>query len=171
MATGSRSLLTAQTAPSARAIALSLLVESVKSEEGVDVLLDRALARCSFDSRERALTVELTYGVLRRLATIDWRLEPVLDKPLLRLPVAVQMILRLGAYQLLFLDRIPQSAAVNESVNLSRACTPALGRDWSGFVNAVLRALLRDPVPPWRMMRRKPWRYGIRSQAGSVVDG
>jgi 16S rRNA (cytosine967-C5)-methyltransferase len=152
MATGSRSLLTAQTAPSARAIALSLLVESVKSEEGVDVLLDRALARCSFDSRERALTVELTYGVLRRLATIDWRLEPVLDKPLLRLPVAVQMILRLGAYQLLFLDRIPQSAAVNESVNLSRACTPALGRDWSGFVNAVLRALLRDPVPPWPSM-------------------
>ena len=152
MASGSRSLFTAQTAPSARAIALSLLVESVKSEEGTDVSLDRALARCSFDSRERALTVELTYGVLRRLATIDWRLEPVLDKPLLRLPVAVQMVLRLGAYQLLFLDRIPQSAAVNESVNLSRACTGTLGRDWSGFVNAVLRALLRYPARPWPSM-------------------
>lgn len=152
MASGSRSLFPAQTAPSARAITLSLLVESVKSEEGVDVLLDRALARCSFDSRERALTVELTYGVLRRLATIDWRLEPVLDKPLLRLPVAVQMVLRLGAYQLLFLDRIPESAAVNESVNLSRAFTSTLGRDWSGFVNAVLRALLRHPVQPWPSM-------------------
>ena len=152
MASGSRSLLTAQTAPSARAIALSLLVESVESEEGVDILLDRALARCSFDSRERALTVELTYGVLRRLATIDWRLEPVLDKPLLRLPVAVQMVLRLGTYQLLFLDRIPQSAAVNESVNLSRAFAGTLGRDWSGFVNAVLRALLRYPAQPWPSM-------------------
>ncbi|HKO31253.1 MAG TPA: 16S rRNA (cytosine(967)-C(5))-methyltransferase RsmB [Nitrospiraceae bacterium] len=152
MASGSRSLITAQTASSARAIALSLLVESVKSEEGIDVLLDRALARCSFDSRERALTVELTYGVLRRLATIDWRLEPVLDKPLLRLPVAVQMVLRLGAYQLLFLDRIPESAAVNESVNLSRAFSPTLGRNWSGFVNAVLRALLRYPAPPWPSM-------------------
>ena len=152
MASGSRSLFTGQTTPSARSITLSLLVESVKSEEGVDVLLDRALARCSFDSRERALTVELTYGVLRRLATIDWRLEPVLDKPLLRLPVAVQMVLRLGAYQLLFLDRIPESAAVNESVNLSKACTPTLGRDWSGFVNAVLRALLRHPVQPWPSM-------------------
>ncbi|MFI5224574.1 MAG: transcription antitermination factor NusB, partial [Nitrospirales bacterium] len=76
MASGSRSFFTAQTAPSARTIALSLLVESIKSEEGVDVLIDRALARCSFDDRERALTVELTYGVLRRLATIDWRLEP-----------------------------------------------------------------------------------------------
>jgi 16S rRNA (cytosine967-C5)-methyltransferase len=152
MASGSRSLLTAKTVPSARSIALLLLVESVKSEEGIDVLLDRAFARCSFDSRERALTVELTYGVLRRLATIDWRLEPVLDKPLLRLPVAVQMVLRLGAYQLLFLDRIPESAAVNESVNLSKACTSTLGRDWSGFVNAVLRALLRYPVQPWPSM-------------------
>ena len=152
MASGSRSFFTAQTAPSARAIALSLLVESVKSEEGVDVLLDRALAQCSFDNRERALTVELTYGVLRRLATIDWRLEPVLDKPLPRLPVAVQMVLRLGAYQLLFLNRIPQSAAVNESVNLARAIAGTLGRDWSGFVNAVFRALLRRPPQPWPSM-------------------
>jgi 16S rRNA (cytosine967-C5)-methyltransferase len=152
MASASRSLFTTQTAPSARAIALSLLVESANSEEGVDVLLDHALARCSFDSRERALTVELTYGVLRRLATIDWRLEPVLDKPLLRLPVAVQMTLRLGAYQLLFLDRIPQSAAVNESVNLARAFAGTVGRDWSGLVNAVLRGLLRRPPHPWPSM-------------------
>ena len=152
MASGPRSLFTAQTASSARAIALSLLVESDKSEEGVDVLLDRALARCSFDSRDRALTVELTYGVLRRLATIDWRLQPVVDKPLLRLPVAVQMVLRLGAYQLLFLDRIPQSAAVNESVNLTRAFASTVGRDWSGLVNAVLRSLLRHPLEPWPSM-------------------
>ena len=152
MASGSRSLFTTQTALSARAIALSLLVESDKSEEGVDVLLERALTQCSFDSRERALTVELTYGALRRRATIDWRLEPVLDKPLLRLPVAVQMVLRLGAYQLLFLDRIPQSAAVNESVNLAKAFTGTVGRDWGGFVNAVLRALLRHPPEPWPSM-------------------
>lgn len=152
MASGSRSFFTAQTVPSARAIALSLLVESVKSEEGVDVLLDRALARCSFDDRERALTVELSYGVLRHLATIDWRLEPVLEKPLPRLPVAVQMVLRLGAYQLLFLDRIPESAAVNESVNLAKAFAGSVGRDWSGLVNAVLRALLRHPPQPWPSM-------------------
>ncbi|MGH7147461.1 MAG: 16S rRNA (cytosine(967)-C(5))-methyltransferase RsmB [Nitrospiraceae bacterium] len=156
MTSGARSLFTTKAASSARAIALSLLVESVKSEEGVDVLLDCALARCSFDSRERALTVELTYGVLRRLATIDWRLEPVLDKPLLRLPVAVQMVLRLGAYQLLFLDRVPQSAAVNESVNLARAFAGTAGRDWSGFVNAVLRGLLRHPLQPWPGMDHDP---------------
>jgi 16S rRNA (cytosine967-C5)-methyltransferase len=156
MASGSRSLFTTQTAPSARAIALSLLVESVKCEEGIDILLDRALAPCSFDSRERALTVELTYGVLRRLGTIDWLLEPVLDKPLPRLPVAVQMLLRLGAYQLLFLDRIPQSAAVNESVNLAKIFAGTVGRDWSGFVNAVLRGLLRHPPQPWPRVDQDP---------------
>jgi 16S rRNA (cytosine967-C5)-methyltransferase len=134
---------------SGRAIALFLLVDSVKSEDGIEVLLDRALERCSFDSRERALTMELTYGVLRRLATIDWRLEPVLDKPLPRLPIVVQMLLRLGAYQLLFLSRIPPSAAVNESVKLARAMAGILRRDWSGFVNAVLRAFLRHPLRPW----------------------
>ena len=149
MASRSRSIFSPQTAPSARAVALSLLVQSLDSEDGVDVLLERALAQCSFDSRERALTVELTYGVLRHLAVIDWRLNPVLDKPLLRLPVAVQMVLRLGAYQLLFLDRIPQSAAVNESVNLAKAFTGTVGRNWSGFVNAVLRAFLRHPPEPW----------------------
>ena len=152
MTSGSRSLFATQIAPSARTIALSLLVESVKSEEGIDVLLDRALAQCSFDNRERALTVEITYGVLRRLSTLDWRLEPVLETPLPRLPVPVQMVLRLGAYQLLFLGRIPQSAAVNESVNLARAFTGTVGRDWSGFVNAVLRALLRHPARPWPSM-------------------
>ncbi|MCG3777966.1 MAG: Ribosomal RNA small subunit methyltransferase B [Nitrospira sp.] len=156
MRSGTRALFTTQTAPSARGIALSLLVESEKSEEGVDVLLDRALARHAFDGRDRALTVELTYGVLRRLATIDWRLEPVLDKPLLRLPIVVQMVLRLGAYQLLFLDRIPESAAVNESVNLTRAVASTLGRDWSGLVNAVLRSLLRHPRAPWPRMDEYP---------------
>ena len=156
MASAARSPFIIQTAPSARAIALSLLMESVKSEEGIDILLDRALARCSLDSRERALTVELTYGVLRRLGTIDWRLGPVLDKPLPRLPVAVQMVLRLGAYQLLFLDRIPQSAAVNESVNLARIFAGTVGRDWSGFVNAVLRGLLRYPPQPWPSMDHHP---------------
>src|SRR5690349_12127751 len=114
---------------SARSIALSVLVESVQSDEGIDVLLDRALTRTPLDSRDRALSVELTYGVLRRLRTIDWRLEPILDKPLPRLPVAVQMLLRLGAYQLLFLDRVPQSAAVNESVKLAKAQGRRLKRD------------------------------------------
>ncbi len=138
-----------QSSSSVRAIALSVLTESIQSDDTVDILLDRALARAALDGRDRALAVELTYGVLRRLGTIDWRLEPVLNRPLPRLPVVVQMLVRLGAYQLLFLDRIPPSAAVNESVKLAKAQAQRLKRDWSGFVNAVLRSLIREPSPPW----------------------
>lgn len=149
MATGPRTALGSCPFQSARAVALSVLVKSIASEEGVDVLLERALSSSSFDLRDRGLVHELTYGVLRRLMTIDWRLVPVLDKPLSRLPLVVQMLLRLGAYQIIFLDRIPQSAAVNESVKLAKRQAQALGRDWSGFVNAVLRQLIRAPVPSW----------------------
>ena len=146
---GSRTSRSSRTPHSARSLAVSVLVESVDSPEGVDVLMDRALSSSPLDNRDRALAVELVYGVWRRLGTIDWRFEPVLDKPLRRLPVIVQMLIRLGGYQILFLDRIPQSAAVNESVQLAKSYAPVLGRDWSGFVNAVLRGLIREPPQPW----------------------
>ncbi len=141
---------------SARVVAFEVLLQSVASEEGVDVLLDKRLRQGSLGERDRALAMELTYGVLRRLGTLDWRLGPVLDKPLSRLPQAIQMVLRLGAYQLMFLDRIPESAAVHESVELAKTLAHGLGRDWSGLVNAVLRASAREPLPPWPALESSP---------------
>ncbi|BFU95140.1 MAG: Ribosomal RNA small subunit methyltransferase B [Nitrospira sp.] len=142
--------------PSARSIALAVLVESTQSDDPIDGLLERACAPIGHDARERALTVELVYGVLRHQATIDWRLEPVLDKPMQKLPRLIQMLLRIAAHQLIYLDRIPHSAAVYESVRLVKVNVPFLGRDWSGFVNAVLRALLRNPVAPWPSLADDP---------------
>lgn len=139
-----------------RVIAFSVLIESQRSDEALEVLMDRVLTRSSLDPRDKALAVEITYGVMRRLGTIDWRLGPVLDKPLERLPGAVQMLLRIGAYQLLFLDRVPASAAVSESVKLAKLQSGKLKRDWSGFVNAVLRALMREPIPPWPSVQDNP---------------
>ena len=118
-------------------------MESMRSEEGLDVLMDRALARSILDGRDRGLAMEIAYGCGLRLGEVLH-----LDKPLERLPLAVQMLLRVGAYQLLYLDRIPASAAVSESVKLAKAERRKLKRDWSGFVNAVLRALIRTPSPP-----------------------
>jgi 16S rRNA (cytosine967-C5)-methyltransferase len=139
-----------------RAIALSALIESQDSDESLEALMDRALSRTKLEARDRALAVEIAYGVLRRLGTIDWRLRPVLNKPLARLPTIVQMVLRIGAYQLLFLDRIPSSAAVSESVNLAKSQSRKLKRDWSGLVNAVLRSLIREPSPPWPSAQEDP---------------
>ena len=100
------------------------------------------------DPRDRALARELVYGVLRRQVTVDWRLEPLLKKPLPRLPVILQTLLRLGAYQLIYLDRVPPSAVVHDTVALTKSYSNKLGRDWSGFANAVLRNLIRLPSPP-----------------------
>ncbi|HEU4683921.1 MAG TPA: 16S rRNA (cytosine(967)-C(5))-methyltransferase RsmB [Nitrospira sp.] len=137
-------------------MALWVLVRTVQSDDAADVLLDRALRRSSLDVRDRGLAVELAYGVLRRMATIDWSLQGVADRPLPRLPVLVLMILRLGAYQILFLNKIPPSAAVNESVKLAQAFRRTLLRDWSGFINAVLRSLLRRPAPDLPTIESEP---------------
>ena len=89
---------------------------------------------------DRALVTELFYGVLRHRAALDWRLAACSQRHLARLAPPTLTLLRLGAYQLLFLSRVPASAAVNETVALTkRLCAPAD----VGFVNAVLRALDR----------------------------
>jgi 16S rRNA (cytosine967-C5)-methyltransferase len=146
----------ASRASPSRNVAFAVLMESMRSDEGLDLLMDRALVRSRLDARDRALALEITNGVMRRLATIDWRLAPILDKPMDRLPGAVQMLLRIGAYQLLFLDRVPPSAAVSESVKLAKAQREQLKRDWSGFLNAVLRELLRQPDPPCPALETHP---------------
>jgi 16S rRNA (cytosine967-C5)-methyltransferase len=150
---------------SARSIALSILLSCQRTDEALDALIEQQAASVP-QSRDRALVMELVYGTLRRQETVDWRLGAVLTKPLHRLPVVVQLLLRLGAYQLLFLDRIPASAAVNETVILTKTHAEQLGRDWSGLVNAVLRNLMRVPVPPFPDPVSQPAqslsvRYGI----------
>ena len=107
-----------------------------------DDLFDQVSTREALDLRDRAFMVELVRGVLRYRATLDWRLGLLSDRRITKLPTLVQTILRLGAYQLLYLDRVPDSAAVNESVQMTKQQSRRLGRDWSGFVNAVLRLSL-----------------------------
>ena len=133
---------------SPRSIALSILLSCQRTEDALDELLEQQAASVP-QPRDRSLVMELVYGVLRRQETIDWRLDAVLSKPLHRLPIVVQMVLRLGVYQLLFLDRIPASAAVNETVRLAKSYATQLKRDWSGLVNGVLRNLIRLPAPPF----------------------
>ena len=132
---------------SARAVALDVL----RVIEGAGLFADDALEHhaglAALSDRDRALALELSYGVLRHRAELDWRLAKVSDRPIPRLPSAVANILRVGAYQILHLERVPTWAAVSESVSLAKE-GGATAR-WAGFVNAVLRALLRAPAPPW----------------------
>ena len=130
----------------ARTLAFRLLQDIERTGAPADETTSQALSTAQVEPRDRGLTMELTYGVLRHRGTLDWRLDHVSDRRMERLPHPIRTALRLGAYQLLYLDRIPASAAVNESVLLAKKVR---GRDWSGFVNAVLRTLQREQAPPW----------------------
>ncbi len=101
--------------------------------------LPRALARFRdplADARDRALVTELTGGTLRWLGALDDVIGRTAERPIARIDPDVLTVLRLGGYQLLYLDRVPPAAAVNESVRLVKQ----VGRtSAAGFVNAVLR--------------------------------
>jgi 16S rRNA (cytosine967-C5)-methyltransferase len=107
--------------------------------------LDGELARSGLDERDRRLVSELVYGVLRNRSRIDRALAA--HAKLKQTPPRVITALRVAAYQLLFLDRVPGYAAVDDAVNAARA---AGGPKLAGFCNAVLRklAITREPALP-----------------------
>ncbi|MGH3133906.1 MAG: transcription antitermination factor NusB [Gaiellaceae bacterium] len=101
---------------------------------------DRALrtAAAGLDERDRALAQRLSFGAVQRVRTLDHGIEELGRRRVSRLDAPVRAALRLGAYQLGFVDGVPRYAAVNESVELVRAS--GLGRAVA-FTNAVLRRL------------------------------
>ena len=146
----------AHSVATARSIALAVLETVEREDVFADVCLDQEFARNPMDQRERGLAWQIVYGVLRRRATIDWRLAHVSNRPIGLLPTTVLNALRIAAYQVLYLDRIPASAAVNESVNLIKQRRGTASRDWSGFVNGVLRNLIRLPAPSYPDVEKDP---------------
>ena len=96
------------------------------------------------DPRDRALTSEIATGTLRWRAALDHVLAQVSSRPLTALDADILDLLRASAYQLLYLDRVPDHAVVDDAVALTRTVGK---RSAAGFVNAVLRAITnRDPV-------------------------
>jgi 16S rRNA (cytosine967-C5)-methyltransferase len=107
-----------------------------------DLALDAELTKVGrIDPRDRGLVTELVYGVLRQRGRLDFALSKFCSKPLAKVEPRVLNLLRLGAYQLLMLDRIPAPAAVHETVELARQ----VGLDRvTGFVNGILRSVIRQ---------------------------
>lgn len=123
---------------SARQIAFEVLIKMHRSNAYSNIELDSALKNSGLDKRDSALVSNLVYGVLERLITIDYNIEKHLTGKINKLKPEVLVILRLGAYQILFSDKIPNSAAVNESVKLAKNNRCAFA---SGLCNAVLRKI------------------------------
>jgi 16S rRNA (cytosine967-C5)-methyltransferase len=125
----------------ARSLSLQVLLSWHRTGTYPDQLLRDLLEKSpQIKPVDRALIYQLVYGVLRWQGKIDWVLKQFSRIPLEKLSLRTLFVLRLGVFQILFLSRIPISAAVNESVKLAKS-----GREpWTApFVNAVLRSLDR----------------------------
>lgn len=105
----------------------------------VEDLLEEALAKASLQPVDRRLAQELVFGVIRWQATLDWLIAQKTQNRTQK--QALQVLLRLGLYQIFWLERIPEHAAVHETVELARQL--GFGPQ-SGFVNALLRGYLRQ---------------------------
>ncbi|MFP3928338.1 MAG: 16S rRNA (cytosine(967)-C(5))-methyltransferase RsmB [Desulfobacteraceae bacterium] len=126
-----------------RDIALSLLnLQSTRSGPWADDSLDEAFSRNpALDPRDKAFVSNLVHGVWRWRGRLDWCIARASNRPLSAIAPDVLNILRLALYQILFMDRVPDSAAVNEAVEQVKAAGKAHA---ASFINGVLRRLCRE---------------------------
>lgn len=123
-----------------RSAAFEILLRIDKERSYADILIDRELSSGFLQGPDRGLLTELVYGVLRRQGTLDYIINRFSKQKSERLERSVLVLLRIGLYQIFYLDRVPVSAAVNETVKLAKVLAPRA----SGFVNAVLRSADRE---------------------------
>lgn len=124
----------------ARETAFSLLQKCEASEQYSNIAIDHALSASELSDADRALVSALVYGVTERRLTLDHYISRLSSRPLDKIDRGTLCAIRLGLYQLVYMDRIPPHAAVNETVELCK-------RSSRGFVNAILRSYMRLERP------------------------
>ncbi len=124
----------------ARHTALQALLQMEQNEGYSNIVIDKALRANGLNRRDASLAAVIFYGVLERRLTLDHFLRGCLKDPRKRPDPRIWMLLRCAAYQILFLDRVPDSAVVNEAVEEAKTIK---GGTYAGMVNGVLRSLSR----------------------------
>jgi 16S rRNA (cytosine967-C5)-methyltransferase len=131
-----------------RILAYQVLMHLEHKASHPDRLIRTVLERHSqLDERDRALLTELVYGVVRWQGRLDWHLDQLSKTKPDKIAPAVRVLIRLGLYQILFLDRVPNHAAVNDSVEIAKTSQPP---HIIKFINAILREAVR---------KRGAWNY------------
>ncbi len=120
------------------------LIRIEKEKKYSSLELDSVISDMDLQGNDKAFFTALLYGVIERKITLDYIISVYSNRPLNRLDLATVVILRLGLYQLFFLDRVPISAAVNESVKLAARYSSRS----KAFINSILRkAALEKEIP------------------------
>ena len=127
---------------SARQTAFEILLKIQKDGAYSNLAVDSVLTEnTELDSRDIAFVSALVYGTTERRISVDYNLSLYLAQPIKKLKPELLAIMRMGAYQLLFMDKVPESAAVNESVKLAKDNKSAFA---AALVNAVLRKVAQN---------------------------
>ena len=124
-----------------RAIAVSVLTDVLDSGAYANIALRKTLAEANIDPRARAFVTDLVNETLRNLIQIDFAINKFSKTPVDKMKPFIRNLLRISVCQIKFMDKIPDRAAVNEAVVLTKAFGFA---NLSGFVNAVLRNITRE---------------------------
>lgn len=124
-----------------RLLAYKILSKIEHDKAYSNIALDSVLNK--YEATSSAFVCALVYGVLERKITLDYYLSKILTQPIKKLNPQVLTILRMGVYQLKYMDKVPVSAAVNESVKLSRKVKCSFA---SGLINSVLRKISSNDI-------------------------
>ena len=126
---------------SSRFAAVETLVRLQKTRLPVSQIFEHIVDECALKRNDRHLAMKICYGVLRQRDYLDYILTRLCTRPITKMKPFVYQALSAGLYQLFFLDRVPPSAAVNETVDAVKAAR--LPKPIQGFVNGVLRSAIR----------------------------
>ncbi|MED0959454.1 MULTISPECIES: 16S rRNA (cytosine(967)-C(5))-methyltransferase RsmB [Bacillus cereus group] len=124
-----------------RELALDGLIQVEKSGAYSNLLLNNLIEKSTIDRKDIGLLTEIVYGTIQRRDTLDFYLQPFLRK---KVEAWVRVLLRLSLYQMLYLDRVPERAAIHEAVEIAKRRGH---KGISGMVNGVLRSIQREGVP------------------------
>ncbi|WP_040197537.1 16S rRNA (cytosine(967)-C(5))-methyltransferase RsmB [Candidatus Soleaferrea massiliensis] len=126
---------------SARQTVVDALIKVNETGGYSNIVIDKLLEKSELSAQDKSFATMLFYGVLERKITLDYMIAKKSNVSASQISREVREILRSGCYQLFYMDSVPDSAAVNESVQLAKN----MGRSKAaGFINAVMRAMIRD---------------------------
>jgi 16S rRNA (cytosine967-C5)-methyltransferase len=131
-----------------REIAVRILERRERAEDFVETIAEKELAAANLSAQDRGLAMELAYGCVRWMRTLDFLIDRKTQGR--QQKAALRILLRLGLYQIFFLDRVPEHAAVHETVELAKRL--GFGPQ-AGFINAVLRGYVRERVETEKLLR------------------
>ena len=165
---GNRKKETANRVDEARSAAVDLVYAVMENDSYTNLSVDQAFSGKPLSSLDRSFATALSYGTITRIVVLDAILSKYSAKPLDRLDPLVRTLLRVGAWQIFWSDRIPDSAACNESVKLAKRMT---NPGAASYVNALLRTLIREKSSILQDFILAPRDFGLRCCLPSELAG